>query len=304
MDMTLVQRFDLYLQKYGISNNKAAAGIGYTPSVLSQWRKGDYKGDIDTVESKIRSWLDLQEAREKGGAIPFIPLRRTARIKNVVRIAHEEKFIGLILGNSGTGKSRAIEEYAAENPSTHLLIKCDPTMGLSTVVTNLAREIGLDTKGRISEISDRFVQELRKRDMVVIFDEADYLSDQVLEWARIAINDKGGAAMVLAGMPRLEYRIKSLKGDHRQIENRVGMLLKIEDLGPSELHEVLGTVWPEIFTIEGSDTIAKIFEATARGSLHLLVRHIALVRRALRAGDGAQLLNADMVKDAALMLFK
>lgn len=298
MNDQLISRFNQYLEKFHISINKAAAGIGYTPSVLSQWRKGEYKGDADLVNVKVASWLDLQESRDEAGAVPPVALKRTERIKTAVRIAHEEKFIGLVLGNSGAGKSYAIDEYAAQNPNTAIVIKCDPTMGLSTVVAALARNLGLDTKGRLSEVSDRLVAELRRRDMAVIFDEADYLSDSVMEWARIVVNDKGGSALVLSGQPRIEHRIKGLRADHRQLENRVGMMLLVEDVAESDTRQVLGAVWPDL----GDDAV-KVFAHSARQSLHILVHHIALVKRALRQ-SGDVVPDADLVTESARFLMR
>jgi len=298
MDQILAARLETYCQKYHISNNKAAAGIGYTPSVLSQWKKGDYKGDTTAVDAKVAAWLDLQEARDEAGTVPHVELRRTDRIKTAIRIAHEEKFIGLVLGNSGAGKSYAIDEYVAQNPATAISVKCDPTMGLSTVVAALARSLGLDTKGRLAEISDRLVAELRRRDMVVVFDEADYLSDSVMEWARIVINDKGGSALVLSGQPRIEHRIKGLRGDHRQLENRVGMMLVVEDVAEADARQVLESVWPEL-----EDEAAKVFIHTARQSLHILVRHIAIVKRALRQ-SGETNPDAELATESARFLMR
>jgi len=298
MDQQLISRFDSFCNRFNVSVNKAARAIGYTAGVLSQWRKGEYKGKVDEVEAKVRAWLDLQEAREESGAVPFVPLRRTARIKTAVRIAHEERFIGLVLGNSGAGKSRGLTEYKAENPSTTILVTCDPTMGLSTVVTLLARELGLDTKGRLSEISDRLVSELIRRDMCVIFDEADYLSDSVIEWARIALNDKGGAALVFGALPRFEYRIKNNKADHRQLENRIGMRLHVEDVDDADVKDVVKAVWPEI-----DDEVQKVFVQAARQSLHLLVRHICLVQRALRQGE-QELPSAELAGESARFLVR
>lgn len=294
----LIARLDTYCQKYHVSNNKAAAGIGYTASVLSQWRKGEYRGDCDAVTIKVAAWLDLQESREEAGAVPRVDLRRTRRMKETIRVAHEEQFIALVLGDSGAGKSFAIDEYVAQNPGTAITIKCDPTMGLSTIVASLARGLGLDTKGRLAEISDRLVDELRRRDMVVIFDEADYLSDSVMEWARIVINDKGQSALVFAGQPRFEHRIKGLRGDHRQIENRVGVRLHIESVSEADTKDVLDAVWPSL-----ADEVVKVFAQTARQSLHLLVRHIALVKRALRS-DGLILPDAELATESAGFLMR
>jgi len=172
-------------------------------------------------------------------------------------------------------------------------------MGLSTIVTQLARALGLATKARLSELSDRLVLELRQRDLEVILDEADYLTDSVMEWARIAINDKGGSGLVFAGLPRFEYRIKSLKGDHRQLENRVGMMLLIEDVEGKEVEEVLKQIWRDI---EGD--AVKAFTQAARQSLHLLVRIIALVKRALRQADDGSTPTAELVVDASRFLMR
>jgi len=292
MDKALATRFDDYCQKYGISNNKAAAAIGYTASVLSQWRKGEYRGDVMAVEGKVAAWLDLQEARLISGVVPYVPLKRCGRIKTAVRISHEEKVIGLVLGNSGTGKSRTLEEYASMYANS-ILLRCDPTMGLSTVITGVAHGLGLDTKGRLSEISERIVAELKRRDMVVIFDEADYLPDAAMEWARIAINDKGGSALIFAGLPRIQYRIKNLHSDHRQLENRVGMMLEVDDLDGQDVHEVLAAVWPDL----GED-VEKVFVSSARQSLHILVHHIALTQRALRQ-SGQDLPTAELAAECA-----
>jgi DNA transposition AAA+ family ATPase len=297
MNTNLAIRLDEYCQKYGISNNKAAQAIGYTASVLSQWRKGEYKGDNAAVEAKVKAWLDIQEARIEAGAVPFVPLERTEHIKTAVRIAHEEKTIGLVLGSSGCGKSRTMDEYASIYPNT-VLLKCDPTMGLSTVILAVAGALGLDTKGRLSEISDRLVGELRRRDIVVIFDEADYLTDNVMEWARIVINDKGGSALVFVGLPRIENRIKNLRGDHRQLENRVGMMMKVEEVGEKDIHEILSTIWPNI-----EPEAEKTFASFARQSLHILVNHISLTQRYLRQAN-LDNPSPELVSDCARFLMR
>ncbi|HOV65051.1 MAG TPA: AAA family ATPase, partial [Spirochaetia bacterium] len=275
---TLKTQFGDYIKTRGLSLNRAAEAIGYTSSVLSQWMAGEYKGSVDKVEAKVYAWLQLQLARDEAGVVPFVPLKRTERIKAVVRIAHEEKFIALVLGTSGSGKTRALEEYQTENPHTSILIKCDHTFVLSSVVMELAHNLGIDAKGRISEISERIIGELKKRDLIVMFDEADYLTDNVLEYLRIAVNDKGRSALVFAGLSRIEFRIKNLKNDHRQLENRIGILLHVDDVTEEDERAVLREIWDDL-----PEPVIQVFWKASRKSLHILVRHIILVRRAMKA---------------------
>lgn len=277
----LKEKFVEYTTKRDISMTKASAGIGYSVGVISQVLSGTYKADATHVWEKIAAWLDIQISRElQTKDLPTLALPRTTQIKSAVRITHEEKFIALILGHSGSGKSRGLEAYHQENPHTSILIKCDPVHQLSAIITLLAQALGLESRGRISEVSDRIIAELLRRDVVVIFDEADYLTDQCLEYLRIAINDKGRSGLVFAGLERIQGRIKNLRTDHRQLENRIGMLLRVPEVEESDVKTILDTVWPD-----QNEGVVKLFWEACRRSLHILTRHISLTRRQMIANN-------------------
>lgn len=58
--------------------------------------------------------------------------------------------------------------------------------------------------------------------MVVIIDQADYLSDASLELLRCIIVDMAEVGLVLVGMPRLKMKLENLANDHEQLLSWVG----------------------------------------------------------------------------------
>jgi DNA transposition AAA+ family ATPase len=82
--------------------------------------------------------------------------------------------------------------------------------------------LGVSIKGTKSTIIDRIVEELHGRDMVLITDQTDYLTDASLELLRCIIVDMAEVGLVLVGLPRLIYKLENLANDHEQLLSRVG----------------------------------------------------------------------------------
>jgi len=235
-----------FIKKNGISQNKAAEGMGYAGSVMSQWLGGTYKGNMEEVESAARSWYLREKNRRSKKAIPVVNTEAMIRIQNAINIAHEEKDIAVIVGDAGTGKTTAIREYLKENPHSTVVIEVDATFSKRIFMQELAKALDLDPRGGMSELTARITSKLAERDTVVVCDEADYLNDTTLELARRVINDKGKSGLVLVGLPRLEFKIKNLKNDHQQLASRVGVLLHVDGIREADAEKIVRGVWPNL----------------------------------------------------------
>jgi DNA transposition AAA+ family ATPase len=140
----------------------------------------------------------------------------TAQIRKAIALAHDEADIAVIVGDAGTGKTTAIRQYEAESHSA-FIVEVDPSFTKNVLVAEIARAIGVESKGNSTVVISRIVEVLRERDSVLIIDEADYLSDTCLELLRRVINDKAATGVVLVGFPRLEYKLRNLRNDHEQL---------------------------------------------------------------------------------------
>lgn len=296
--MTFKEEFKDFLDRNKISQNKAAEAAGYTGSVVSQWLSGNYKGDADGVEAALRLWLEREKSRRATRAVPTMETETMRRITNAIAIAHQERDIAVIVGPAGAGKTTALRRYVAENPNGAILIEVDDSINKVALIQELANKLGLSRDGGHVELVRRVAEALSERDLVVIIDEADYLNDGALELCRRIVNDKGRSGLVLVGLQRLVYRIRSLKNDHEQLASRVGVLLEVESLKPVDAERIVLAVWPDL-----DKATVQAMVKSANGSVRSLSKLIARAHLTAVANDKAEP-DADVVRMASALIFK
>ncbi len=243
---TLKQEFTDFLKIHAISQAKAAEGCGYTPGVLSGWISDSYKGDTFAVEGTIRSWLEREGRRRARKTIPVANTESFNRITKAITLAHENKDIALVVGEAGFGKTTALKAYAEANPHNAIYINVNKAMTKQTLIYEIAAGLGFERKGNFPDVAMRVHQKLAEQDMVVMVDEADYLKDDSLELLRQIVNDAGQSGLVLSGLPRLEYRIITLKNDHQQIASRIGVYAAVAGLRELDAQNIVLSAWPNL----------------------------------------------------------
>ena len=256
-----------------ISQTKAAQALGYSGGVISAYKSKTYNGDVKTLEKKIAAWLKREERRLDRLEVPVAETSALKKIRRTVTIAQDEGDIAVIIGDSGTGKTTALRQYAKESHSA-ILIEVDPSFSQVTLMNEIARAIGVDHKGGQNAVVERVIEALTGRDAVLIVDEADYLSDSSLELLRRVINDKSKTGVVLVGLPRLEFKIRNLKNDHQQLQSRIGVLAKLGNLKKTDADKIIAGVWNDV-----PKAVLDSFIQTANGSTRTLVKLMGRVHQ-------------------------
>lgn len=133
-----------------------------------------------------------------------------------------------VTGEAGTGKSFCLRQYAATHPSAHLLC-CSGYWNCRYFLVQLLSALGCDHGGlTVAEMVQRAVVRLKgQRKPLLIFDEADKLSDQVLHFFITLYNElEGHCGMVLCATNHLEQRLhRGLKYNSRgykELFSRIG----------------------------------------------------------------------------------
>ena len=256
-----------------ISQAKAAQALGYSSGVISAYKSMTYNGDVKTLEKKISGWLKREERRLDRLDVPVAETSTLEKIRRAITIAQDEGDIAVVIGEAGTGKTTALRQYAKESNSA-LLIEVDPSFSQVTLMTEIARALGVEAKGGQNAVVERVIDALTGRDVVLIIDEADYLSDSSLELIRRVINDKSHTGVVLVGLPRLEFKIRNLRNDHQQLQSRIGVLVKLGKLKKPDADKIITGVWKDI----PKDVLAAFIE-TANGSTRTLVKLMGRVHQ-------------------------
>jgi general secretion pathway protein A len=156
----------------------------------------------------------------------------------------ERKGFVQLTGEVGAGKTtlcRALLEQLGENFSTALIL--NPVMNVDQLVKAVALEFELDVKGMdsleiVAVINDFLLQQMAaNRETVLIIDEAQDLSNELLEQVRLLSNletdERKLLQIVLMGQPELRDRLN----DHglRQLRQRITVRYHLNPLTRPEV---------------------------------------------------------------------
>jgi general secretion pathway protein A len=160
----------------------------------------------------------------------------------------ERKGFVQLTGEVGAGKTtlcRALLDQLGNNFSTALIL--NPAQDADSLLRDIAQEFGLNVQGLnrselLGEFNAFLLQQLDAgRDTVLIIDEAQNLSNELLEQVRLLSNletdDQKLLQIVLMGQPELRDRL-----NHpalRQLRQRITVRYHLEPLSPTEVGEYI-----------------------------------------------------------------
>ncbi|RLM14052.1 DNA transposition protein [Gibbsiella quercinecans] len=178
-----------------------AREVGISTSAISQFVKGEYRGDNNNVAGKLNVWLDNRNRRtnEMPTAPDFIITRTVKQIWDALQYAQLAQCITVIYGNSGVGKTRALQQFAESRPNVWLITVSPSRSSLSECLYELALELGIgDAPRRSGQLGRAIRRKLRGTNGIVMVDEADHLDYSVLEELRI-LQEETGVGLALIG---------------------------------------------------------------------------------------------------------
>ena len=148
--------------------------------------------------------------------------------KILTAYAQENNLVFGVIGDAGCGKTAAIKHYAACN-SNVLRLSCSEFWNRKTFLCELLRAAGMDFSGStIAQMMEDAISDIkRKKNPLIILDEADKLSDQVLFFFITLYNElEDRCGLVLCATDYLQKRVKrgvnNNKKGYKEINSRLG----------------------------------------------------------------------------------
>jgi DNA transposition AAA+ family ATPase len=240
---SLRQSLIAYMTDYDLSLSDVARDIGYSSSTISKYRSGKPEGDISKLEGLLTDIIAGAATRQtrKYEIFTHHITDLVREVCDIVRGKKRARF-GLLTGPAGLGKTKGLELFALNNPTTILVtiqrkLCADPKEICRSII---AAGEHRSTKGASYTTA---VEKLEGTRRLLIIDNAHLLSKSGLGWL-FDLYDRTGSPILLSGNPEVIRRIK----DSDQQFSRIGFargLSLIPDKAKKPAENIIHRYFPD-----------------------------------------------------------
>lgn len=234
--MDLVEQTKRFLNTQNISQNNLADRLGinksYMVGYMKEGSKYKYALKIEPLLTKyIKSFVE--EKSIKTLQTPFILTKDAKAIEVSIESAIANREMGVIIGEAGTGKSRAIKEYANKNGTRVVLFEATTETSKRMLLVGLENKLNVCFKGSLDDKIRSIANELKRTSKVLIIDESEHLPFRALECLR-RIYDFSNTALILVGTKKLKNNLTGIGrndyNEYGQLSSRIGAKWELKGL--------------------------------------------------------------------------
>ncbi|EAJ6073424.1 AAA family ATPase [Campylobacter coli] len=289
--MELVELTKKFLNTQNISQNNLSDRLGINKSYMVGYMKEGsgykYASKVEPLlEKYIKSFVEEKSVKEL--QTPFIATKDAKAINVTIESAMSNREMGVIIGEAGTGKSRAIKEYAAKNGTRVVLFEATTETSKRMLLVGLENKLNICFKGSLDDKIRGIASELARTSKVLIIDESEHLPFRALECLR-RIYDFSNTALILVGTRKLKNNLTGIGrndyNEYGQLSSRIGAKWELKGLCYQNKEglkdEDLKTLCKH-FDVEDKKAIDLVFNL-ARGNFR---KSEKLLKRACEFADG------------------
>ena len=229
-----------YCEQKGSQNKGANSLNGVSPATVSKIINGDWALINEVMWRSIAAQIGMKQKSWN-----IVETRDFKTLASLFADAQENAMVMAVCGEAGSGKTLAIRQYAESNPNVFVLC-CNEYWNRKLFLQELLREMGRNPNGdTVGEMMSTIVSSLKKmEDPIIIMDEADKLSDQVMYFFITLYNQlEDHCALVMVATDYLEKKIKRglrlNKKGYKEIYSRIGRkFIILKGVGISDITEV------------------------------------------------------------------
>lgn len=228
-----------------LSQASIAKEAGISAATINQWLNGKYAGDNEAIETKIRIWIEADQARRAAGdAMPstpdFVATPTATRVLGALGYAQMAGDITVTYGGAGLGKTTACKYYGESSPNVWIATMDPSTSGVVTCLQEICDAMGLDTGGGARAMTKRIIKRVKDTHGLLIIDEAQHLSVAALDQIR-SIHDATGVGVALVGNEGVFARMAGGRNAQQldRLYSRVGKRLKLTQSTEADILEII-----------------------------------------------------------------
>lgn len=218
----IAERLKAYVESKESQNKAAKTLKGVSPATVSQVLNGNWELISEDMWRTIATQIGY-DARKW----VVVETEGYDSMYEVLSDAQENALVFAVIGDAGCGKSQAIKVYSERNRNT-LVLSCSEYWNRKQFLMELLRSLGVDASGCtvVDMVADAVHQLKRREGVLLVLDEADKLSDQILYFFITLYNQlEDHIGIVLCATQHLEKRIvrgvRNNRKGYREIYSRI-----------------------------------------------------------------------------------
>lgn len=234
------EQLKLYCERYESQNAAARSLKNVSSATISHCLQGKWELIKDEMWRNISSQIDFSQEDWE-----IVKTRDFNKVTHFLSDAQQNSLSFAITGEAGSGKTKACKVYAAANKRAYLLC-CNEYWNRKYFLSELLQEMGRDSSGlTVADMMYEVVSTLKKQDApIIIMDEADKLTDQVLYFFITLYNQlEDHCGLVLVATDHLAKKIKKglklNKKGYKEIYSRLGRkFIELDGVGSTDVAQV------------------------------------------------------------------
>ena len=229
-----------YVEQKG-SGNKAANSLnGVSSATISKVLTGKWETIADEMWRSIAS--QTGSAETKGWQV--VKTRAYEAMTFALENAQRDSLVMAVIGEAGSGKTEAIKNYTAEGRNVYHLV-CSEYWNRRTFMAKVLQSMGVTYSGNtVADMMETIVDTLKRKEQpLIVLDEADKLSDQVLYFFISLYN-------------QLEDHCGIIMTATRYLKARIEKGLRLNRKGYAEIFSRIGRKFVELPLLNSEDVAA------------------------------------------------
>ena len=233
----IVRAMELYISDHNLSNNKFAKQVQVSPSYISamvnrRWNEMPAGNKLVKIEDRyferIAEAIGLQLKESDWG---HFETDNYAMITDVLNESRMYQTVMAIDGETGLGKTYAIQDYRRKNPNETYVIECAGDFTAKRFIVELCKVLNLSHIGTTTDLRLSIVRKLSNdNNPLLIIDEAENLKDntwhsikKVMDDVASSTNRKAGIVLFGANNfeEKMQRRAERMKEPFPQVHSRI-----------------------------------------------------------------------------------
>jgi DNA transposition AAA+ family ATPase len=280
-----------FLREFEFTSYRLAKAAGISQSTVSQFLSGQYLGNQENIEVRIRAVIDRETKRKKLKAFirTYIDTSVGRRVHEAAWLCHSNRCMGFCVGDAGLGKSEAVDEYLRRHADV-VLIKADPGYTAPVLVQELSKKVGGDGYTNLHDSFERVCSRLTDSGRLVLIDEAEQLPVRALEMVRRMWDHSNKTiGVLLIGMPRLATNLRGISGQYAQLYDRMVFKIKLKSLTDEDVRVITKKSI-------GDDSMAELLANKSQGNTRRLCNILMIANQLANIHNAT--IDADVIDSA------